>query len=65
MTRTLRRKGLFCFIFVLLSVLSFQSVQAQEYPTNTLIESKSAPSWKSIPTRLRMDWRLAREAPTT
>jgi tripartite-type tricarboxylate transporter receptor subunit TctC len=44
MTRKLRRKSSFCFIFALLSVLSFQSVQAQEYPTKpvTLVIPLSA-----------------------
>jgi tripartite-type tricarboxylate transporter receptor subunit TctC len=44
MTGRLRRKSLFCFILVLLSVLSFQRVQAQEYPTKpvTLVIPLSA-----------------------
>ncbi|EKD35910.1 MAG: periplasmic binding protein, partial [uncultured bacterium] len=44
MRRRFRRKSFFCFICVLLSVLGFQSVQAQEFPTKpvTLVIPLSA-----------------------
>ena len=57
MKRGLRRESFVYFVFVLLSVLAFQTVQAQEYPTKpvTLIIPLSAGGSHDLTMRIGPD----------